>query len=144
MKIELNLQTRDRVFRHSSAGGKFQRIYAFIGDSLIDLYLRHGLVEQSKPLFEKLEAVDKNMAANAYFMLGNLYFTHKDFANAEIAYKKSIELNNKIFQAFHNLGVVCAAQNKKADAKIYLEKFLEMAPESDMVPNAKKILNDIK
>lgn len=43
MKIELNLQTRDRVFRHSSAGGKFQRIYAFIGDSLIDLYLRQRL-----------------------------------------------------------------------------------------------------
>jgi len=113
-------------------------------NNLIDLYLRHGLIEQTKPLFEKLEIIDKNMAANAYFMLGNLYFTHKDFSNAEIAYKKSIELNNSIFQAFHNLGVVCAAQKKKAEAKIYLEKFLEMAPESDMVPNAKKILKDIK
>jgi len=45
LKIELNLQTRDRVFRHSSAGGKFQRIYAFIGDSLIDLYLRQKLFQ---------------------------------------------------------------------------------------------------
>ncbi len=45
MKVELNSKTRDRVFRHSSAGGKFQRIYAFIGDSLIDLYLRQKLFQ---------------------------------------------------------------------------------------------------
>jgi len=45
LKVELNYKTRDRVFRHSSAGGKFQRIYAFIGDSLIDLYLRQKLFQ---------------------------------------------------------------------------------------------------
>ncbi|MDT7880270.1 MAG: ribonuclease III domain-containing protein [Candidatus Hydrothermia bacterium] len=45
MKVELNYQTKDRVFRHSSAGGKFQKIYAFIGDGLIDLYLRQKLFQ---------------------------------------------------------------------------------------------------
>ncbi|MCX7698562.1 MAG: O-antigen ligase family protein [Candidatus Goldbacteria bacterium] len=154
--------------------GNLARVYAFLGDlennqqylaeaekyylkaidrapvtglfynNLIDLYIRHGLVAQAMPLFEKLEIIDKNMAANAYFMLGNLFFTKKEFLHAENAYKKTIELNNKLFQAFHNLGVVCAALGKKSDAKLYLEKFIEMAPDSDMVPNAKKILNDIK
>jgi tetratricopeptide (TPR) repeat protein len=113
-------------------------------NNLIDLYIRHGLISQAKPYMEKLETIDKNMAANAYFMLGNLFFTKKDFSNAEIAYMKTIELNNSLFQAYHNLGVVYAAQGKKADAKKYLEKFIEMAPNSDMVPNANKILKDIK
>lgn len=113
-------------------------------NNLIDLYIRHGLTAQALPLFEKLEIIDKNMAANAYFMLGNLFFTKKEFSNAENAYKKTIELNNSLYQAYHNLGVVCAAQGKKNEAKMNLEKFLELAPDSDMVTNAKKILNDLK
>lgn len=154
--------------------GNLARVYAFLGDiennqqylaesekyylkaierapvtglfynNLIDLYIKHGLVAQALPLFEKLEIIDKNMAANAYFMLGNLFFTRKEFSNAEIAYKKTIGLNNFLYQAYHNLGVVCAAQGKKSEAKTNLEKFLELAPDSDMVPNAKKILSDLK
>jgi O-antigen ligase len=113
-------------------------------NNLIDLYLQVGMVDRVFPLLSKLDLLDKNLAAAAHFMVGNLAFTKKDFALAEDEYKKTIEMKPDIFQAYHNLGVVFAARKDKANAKFYLEKFIEMAPTSDMVPNAKKILNGLR
>ncbi|MEO0144771.1 MAG: ribonuclease III domain-containing protein [candidate division WOR-3 bacterium] len=45
MKVELKPETKDRVFRHNSAGGKFLRMFAFIGDGIIDIYLRQKLFQ---------------------------------------------------------------------------------------------------
>ncbi len=45
MRVELKKNTKDRVFRHKSAGGKFQRLYAFIGDGVVDFYLRQKLFQ---------------------------------------------------------------------------------------------------
>ncbi len=45
MRVELKPITKDRVFRHNSAGGKFLRMFAFLGDSIIDMYLRQKLFQ---------------------------------------------------------------------------------------------------
>jgi O-antigen ligase len=113
-------------------------------NNLIDLYLKTGMTDRAMPLLAKLEQYDKALAAGANFGLGNIFFTKKDFNNAEISYKKAIELDPALFQAYHNLGVVYAARRDRVNAKIYLEKFIELAPASEMVPNAKKILNELK
>jgi tetratricopeptide (TPR) repeat protein len=102
------------------------------------------MLEKALPLMEKLESLDKSLAANAYFMMGNGFFQGKSFANAEKAYLKTIELNPQVFQAYHNLGVVYAATKKTQEARSYLQKFLEMAPTSEMAPNAEKILRELK
>lgn len=113
-------------------------------NNLVDLLMRGGMPDRAMPLLEKLETLDKKLAAGAYFSLGNGYFTNKQLANAEKAYLKTTELDPTVFQAFHNLGVVYAAARQKDRAVFYLEKFIEMAPTSDMVPNAQKILKELK
>jgi tetratricopeptide (TPR) repeat protein len=113
-------------------------------NNLIELYTRSGMPDKALPLLAKLEALDKKLAAGAYFMLGNGFFGSKDLVNAEKAYIKTIELDPEIFQAYHNLGVVYAATKNKVQAVYYLEKFIQMAPTSDMVPNAEKILKNLK
>lgn len=45
MRIKLKEETKIRVFSHSSVNGKFYKIYAFIGDSIIDFYLRQKLFQ---------------------------------------------------------------------------------------------------
>lgn len=45
MKIELKEKTKIRVFSHGPVEGKFNRIYAFIGDGIIDFYLRQKLFQ---------------------------------------------------------------------------------------------------
>jgi O-antigen ligase/regulator of sirC expression with transglutaminase-like and TPR domain len=113
-------------------------------NNLIELYMRANMIDKILPLVTKLEEYDKRLAANSYFMLGNAFFTGKDFANAEKAYIKTLELNPEIFQAYHNLGVVYAATKNRVQAILYLEKFIQMAPTSEMVPNAEKILKELK
>jgi len=45
MKVELSDEVKDKVFRHSSAGGKFFEMFAFVGDVIIDYFLRIKLFE---------------------------------------------------------------------------------------------------
>lgn len=113
-------------------------------NSLIDLFLKTGMIDRALPLMSKLEQYDKGLAAGSNFALGNVYFTKKDLPDAEMFYKKSIELNPALFQAYYNLGVVYAAKRDREDAKTYLEKFIELAPTSEMIPNAQKVLKELK
>lgn len=112
-------------------------------NNLIELYTRSGMIENAVPLLAKLETLDKKIAAGAYFMMGNFFFGSKDFTNAEKAYLRTLELNPQIFQAYHNLGVVYAATRKKQEAISYLRRFIDMSPDSEMVPNAEKILKEL-
>ncbi|MEI7542352.1 MAG: O-antigen ligase family protein [bacterium] len=110
--------------------------------NLIDLYLNINMPDNALPYIQKLELYDTKLASNAYFLLGNYYFGKKHLAEAIAAYHKSIDLNPDFSMGYYNLGVACAASGSKKEAIVYLRKYIELSPTSDMVANAKKILKD--
>ena len=111
--------------------------------NLIELYIGLGMIDKAFPLMTKLESYDKKLAADSYFLLGNVYFGSKQFVNAENSYKKSIELNPEQAETYYNLGIVCAALGDKNGTKSSMEKYLEMSPDSQKAPDAKKLLKEV-
>lgn len=116
-------------------------------NNLAETYIAAGMTEKAEEIFEKLVLYDKNYAAGTAFMLGSIYFMQKDeqsLLKAKHFYAKAAELRPELSQAYHNLGVVSAALGYNKEAAAYLEKFLEMDPNSDMTQNARTILKKIK
>jgi tetratricopeptide (TPR) repeat protein len=111
--------------------------------NLIELYIGLGKIDKAMPLLAKLENYDKNMAASSYFLLGNVYFGSKLFVNAENSYRKSIDLNPEQSETYYNLGIACAALGDKNCTKASMEKYLEMSPDSQKAPDARKLLKEV-
>jgi Flp pilus assembly protein TadD len=60
--------------------------------------------------------------ARAFNNLGELAFKDGDFATAESNYKKALSLNATAQEVNTNMGLLCLAQGKPADAQTYLSK----------------------
>ncbi len=117
MRVELKKATKDRVFRHKSAGGKFQRFYAFIGDSVIDFYLRQKLFQiyfddlKSASLERSVLASTRSLAYiskeleldKEVIYLGNLGFSDYLLATIFEAYMCGIYLDYGLEKAFEFL-----------------------------------------
>lgn len=58
----------------------------------------------------------------AYNNLGEIAFKDGDFATAEKNYKKALSLNASAAEVNTNMGLLCLAQNKPADAQTYFAK----------------------
>ncbi|MCE5301410.1 MAG: O-antigen ligase family protein [Spirochaetia bacterium] len=111
--------------------------------NLIELYLSTGRMEQAMELLEKLQTFDKKTAASSYFLLGNQYFQERMATEAEVCYRKALELDPKLGQAYFNLGVVCASRKDRDCTELCMKKFIELSPGSDMIPHAEKIMRDL-
>jgi putative inorganic carbon (HCO3(-)) transporter len=109
-------------------------------NNIIELYLSLNMPDKAAPYMVKLDVYDKKLASGSHFMLGNIYFGQKQLNEAEVEYRRSVELDPDNSQAYYNLGVVCAAKKNRDCAVFCLEKFIQMAPSSEMGPNAKNIL----
>ncbi len=109
-------------------------------NNLIEIYLAVGSMENAMPLIQQLTIYDKKLAANSYFMLGNFYFGKRNLAEAEVAYRKSLEMDPDLTQSYYNLGIVCAERRDKECVKYCMETFLAKAPDTEMSPKAREIL----
>lgn len=67
-----------------------------------------------------------------------------DNAKAETLLKQAIEADDKFAQAYYELGMLYAGQDKKADAKKNLAKYLELSPNGKDAATAKEMLNYLK
>jgi|GEM_PF-1091180 O-antigen ligase/Flp pilus assembly protein TadD len=108
--------------------------------NLIDVLLSMGQMENAQPLMDKLESLDAKLCAGSYFTAGNVFYGKKILDKAETAYRKSIELDPDLSQAYFNLGVVCYAKNDRNCVKYCMETFISKSPDSNMAPQAKTFL----
>lgn len=122
-------------------------VTALFYNNLAESYIAAGMTDKAEEITVKLAQFDSHFAAGFSFMLGNIFFEQKTtegLTKAKQYYAKAAELNPSLSQAYHNLGVVSAALGHNTDAGVYLEKFLEMDPDSNMAANAREILKKIK
>ena len=78
--------------------------------------------------------------AEAYNHLGNLSMLKEDFELASDYFKKSIFLDEKYFKNYYDLAVAQCALNDTQNAKINLEKSIELNPN---FPKAHELLHEI-
>lgn len=112
--------------------------------NLMEIYLRTNMINDALKTFEKLEFCDKKLAANAAFLLGNLFFANKDFQRALEFYTKSVNYGPDFYQAQFNLAVTYATLNEKKVAIEILEKLLEKKPDFEKADEARKIIENLK
>jgi tetratricopeptide (TPR) repeat protein len=63
---------------------------------------------------------------------------------AEPLLKSAIAANDKFAQAYYELGMIYVRTQKNADAKTYLQKYLELEPAGKDAATAKEMLNYVK
>lgn len=87
-------------------------------------------------LQQAVEYYNKSIKLNdrcylAYRGLGNYYLKTKNYTNAEIHYTAAIKINPYRFvPIYKNRGIARLEQNKKAEAKEDLKKYLEQMPDA--------------
>jgi len=97
---------------------------------------------------DKVKAAEyrKKLPADAAAMFNDaahLINSGKD-AEAEPLLKGAIAANDKFAQAYYELGMLYVRTQKNADAKVNLQKYLELEPNGKDAPTAKEMLNYVK
>ena len=91
--------------------------------------------------YRKAVALDPQQS-DAYFNLGFIYASHRDFSKAEEAYGQVVRLSPPYLdEALFNLALVQEKQGKKKQSKENLERALKVNPKNEM---ARKYLDKIK
>ena len=112
--------------------------------NLIELYVRNNMINEALQVFSKLEFCDKKLAANAAFLLGNVFFTGKDFARAIEFYQKAVTYVPDFLQAQFNLAVTYATLNDKNTALTLLQDILIKKPDFDKADEINKMIKQLK
>lgn len=97
---------------------------------------------------DKVKAAEyrKKLPADAAAMFNEaarLINSGKD-GEAEPLLKGAIAANDKFAQAYYELGMVYVRTQKNAEAKVNLQKYLELEPNGKDAPTAKEMLNYVK
>ena len=82
-------------------------------------------------------------AASMFNDAANLINSGKD-GEAEPLLKGAIAANDKFAQAYYELGMIYVRTQKNADAKVNLQKYLELEPNGKDAATAKEMLNYVK
>jgi tetratricopeptide (TPR) repeat protein len=94
----------------------------------------------------KAAEAKKKLPANASALFNDaakLINSGKD-ADAEPLLKQAITVDDKFAQAYYELGMIYVRTQKNADAKVNLQKYLELAPDGKDAATAKEMLKYVK
>jgi tetratricopeptide (TPR) repeat protein len=106
---------------------------------LADSYTAKGDKAKASEYRKKLPADAAAMFNDAAHLINS----GKD-AEAEPLLKGAIAANDKFAQAYYELGMLYVRSQKNADAKVNLQKYLELEPNGKDAPTAKEMLNYVK
>jgi len=106
---------------------------------LADSYTAKGDKAKAAEYRKKLPADAAAMFNDAAHLINS----GKD-AEAEPLLKGAIAANDKFAQAYYELGMLYVRTQKNADAKVNLQKYLELEPNGKDAPTAKEMLNYVK
>ncbi len=99
--------------------------------------------EEALPYFAKASEISPE-DPEAFYNLGACLMNVQDYDRAQAAFLKAKELKPDYSQAYYQLAIISIGQNRKEEAIIYLEKFLELAPEDANAKTAQELLNYLK
>jgi tetratricopeptide (TPR) repeat protein len=106
------------------------------------LYAR-GKAAEAKDKWAKAVEIDPSFAS-AYYNMGNALESEKDEKAALAEYMKAIEADPKkaMPDAYYRIGGILHKTKHLAQSRVFLKKSLEMAPNSDFVRDAQKMLKE--
>jgi tetratricopeptide (TPR) repeat protein len=106
------------------------------------LYAR-GKAAEAKDKWAKAVEIDPTFAS-AYYNMGNALESEKDEKAALAEYMKAIEANPKVSMpdAYYRIGGILHKTKHLAQSHVFLKKSLELAPNSDFVRDAQKMLKE--
>ena len=98
---------------------------------------------EALPYFAKASELSPN-DPDAFYNLGACFLNLQNYEKAEAAFIKVKELTPDYAPAYYQLGMIYVNQNKKAEAVLNLERYIELAPNDPNADIAKKILAYLK
>lgn len=105
------------------------------------LYAR-GKTEQAKEKWKEAIAVDAGFSS-AYYNLGNAYESEKNHREALAEYMKAIEANGKMADAYFRVAMILHRLKRPAQAEVFFNQAVQLAPEADFAKEARKLLTEI-
>lgn len=134
------IANRNTVAQLGNPGGevgeeRYQKAIAFLrkNDYAYDSF-DHAQSLFAKGEYDKargnLTTALKQLPSEARFhgLLGNIAYQQKNYASAEAAYARAIELDSNYFEYYLGRGLVSAKQGNRTQAKQFLEKSNELLP----------------
>ena len=91
-----------------------------------DKYMKNHLYLEAINSYKK--AINKQESGTLHQKIGKAYIYLKDYSNADIHYKKSLELGNSNDSSFFEYGKVLVILNHKKEAKKYFDQYLKAYP----------------
>jgi tetratricopeptide (TPR) repeat protein len=89
--------------------------------------LQSGASNNAVTYLNQSLAIDPK-SSQTYFILGAVYEAIKEYAKAEINFRKSIELYPEYTEAYYGLSKTCFDQKKIEESKLNLNKCLSLNP----------------
>lgn len=123
----------EKLFAADPEDKQGRRIRYLIYDALDDQ-------EKAGPAFDSYMEVDPDGALDVLYQRAELDFREGRTDAAVTALRKILEQRPEMPRAHYTLGL-CLTQSDPAQAKIHLNKFLELAPDDPEVASAKEMLS---
>ncbi len=105
-----------------------------------DSYKELGDEEKTKMAFQELAAADPKVLAVELYNKGNDLFESGDTAAAIVEFERVIEIEPENALAHYRLGICHVGAGNNSQAKVHLQKFIDLAPEDPEAPTAKEML----
>ena len=87
-----------------------------------------------------LAPIEPVIARNGLLRLAFEAYDANDLVRAKERFSKVLEVDPNQPQAHNYLGIICAGQGAKAEARSHLERFLQLAPNDPEAPAAREML----
>ncbi len=102
-----------------------------------------GLFAEAKPYYEKAVALSPD-DPDAQYNLGACLISTGDPEAALLHFRTAVGLKPDYAEAYYQSGTILIGQNKTAEARAALEKFLEIAPAHERAAVARQLLEFLK
>ncbi len=107
------------------------------------IYFLKGEFEEAEKLFQKTLRL-KTDFEDAYVGLGKIYKERGEFQRAVSMYQSAIKVKPDLAEAHLRLGMTLLYTGAREEAIIELERFLELAPQSQNVEQVQNILRELR
>ena len=114
-------------------------------EDLASLYLKKELFDKAAIKYKQAISYQKNEKSMLplYNQLGSIYFRQKNYKQAEIAFKNALKIDLNFVNSHYGLASVYLQQNRSEEALQELQKVIELAPDSQLAKNAKKLIEKL-
>jgi tetratricopeptide (TPR) repeat protein len=107
------------------------------------IYMEKGMPFQARTVLEAA-LVSDSTDLQVLLRLGQTYSQLERYESAEKTFRRAASLAPGEPMFHYYIGLVCEMSNRPAEAIQSLERFLEIAPEHEMVPAVKKMIDKLK